>query len=73
MQEILFQELKNNVNSYCIFSWRSRRILCTKSSEDTKYFSEDRNVYEFSHEVIDAGADIVFGHGPHVPKGDGAV
>lgn len=24
------------------------------------------NVYEFSHAAIDAGADIVFGHGPHV-------
>lgn len=26
------------------------------------------NVYQFSHGVIDAGADIVFGHGPHVTR-----
>lgn len=26
------------------------------------------NVYEFAHLVIDAGADIVFGHGPHVTR-----
>ena len=26
------------------------------------------NPYAFSHAVIDAGADIVFGHGPHVPR-----
>ena len=26
------------------------------------------NPYAFSHGVIDAGADIVFGHGPHVPR-----
>jgi len=26
------------------------------------------NVYEFSHQVIDAGADVVFGHGPHVTR-----
>jgi poly-gamma-glutamate capsule biosynthesis protein CapA/YwtB (metallophosphatase superfamily) len=26
------------------------------------------NVYEFAHAVIDAGADIVFGHGPHVVR-----
>lgn len=26
------------------------------------------NVYAFSHEVIDAGADIVLGHGPHVTR-----
>lgn len=33
------------------------------------YVGEDRgNVYEFSHAVIDAGADIVFGHGPHVTR-----
>jgi poly-gamma-glutamate capsule biosynthesis protein CapA/YwtB (metallophosphatase superfamily) len=33
------------------------------------FLGEDRgNVYEFAHGVIDAGADIVFGHGPHVPR-----
>jgi len=26
------------------------------------------NVYEFAHTAIDAGADIVFGHGPHVTR-----
>jgi hypothetical protein len=31
------------------------------------FHGENRgNVYEFAHAVIDAGADIVFGHGPHV-------
>lgn len=34
------------------------------------FYGENRgNVYEFSHAVIDAGADIVFGHGPHVVRG----
>jgi len=33
------------------------------------FLGEDRgNVYEFSKMVIDAGADVVFGHGPHVPR-----
>lgn len=33
------------------------------------YLGEDRgNVYEFAKMVIDAGADVVFGHGPHVPR-----
>jgi hypothetical protein len=33
------------------------------------FYDEDRgNVYEFSHRMIDAGADIVFGHGPHVTR-----
>lgn len=26
------------------------------------------NVYEFSHRMIDAGADVIFGHGPHVTR-----
>lgn len=33
------------------------------------YFGENRgDVYKFSHTLIDAGADIVFGHGPHVTR-----
>lgn len=36
----------------------------------TEYFyGENRgNVYEFAHKVVDAGADVVFGHGPHVTR-----
>lgn len=33
------------------------------------FHGENRgDVYAFSHAVIDAGADIVFGHGPHVTR-----
>ena len=33
------------------------------------FFGENRgNVYKFAHAVIDAGADIVLGHGPHVTR-----
>lgn len=33
------------------------------------YLEEKRgNVKEFAHTCIDAGADIVYGHGPHVPR-----
>jgi hypothetical protein len=33
------------------------------------FYGENRgNVEEFAHAVIDAGADIVFGHGPHVTR-----
>lgn len=33
------------------------------------FVGEDRgDVYHFAHAVIDAGADIVFGHGPHVTR-----
>jgi hypothetical protein len=33
------------------------------------FHGENRgNVYKFAHEMIDAGADIIFGHGPHVTR-----
>ena len=33
-------------------------------------FGENRgNLREFSHRMIDAGADLLIGHGPHVPRG----
>lgn len=39
----------------------------TKKTET--YYGENRgNVYNFAHAVIDAGADVVFGHGPHVTR-----
>lgn len=37
--------------------------------ENEYFYGENRgNVYEFSHKMIDAGADIIFGHGPHVTR-----
>ena len=37
--------------------------------ETETFYGENRgDVYKFSHAVIDAGADIVFGHGPHVTR-----
>jgi hypothetical protein len=33
------------------------------------FHGEDRgNVYNFAHSMIDCGADVVFGHGPHVTR-----
>lgn len=33
------------------------------------FHGENRgDVYKFAHELIDAGADIIFGHGPHVTR-----
>ena len=33
------------------------------------YYGENRgDVHKFAHAVIDAGADIIFGHGPHVTR-----
>lgn len=36
---------------------------------DEIFYKENRgNVYSFAHAVIDAGADLVLGHGPHVTR-----
>jgi len=33
------------------------------------FYGETRgNVYEFAHRMIDCGADVIFGHGPHVTR-----
>lgn len=46
----------------------SSRQHVTKKTET--FYGENRgNVYAFSHKMIDAGADIIFGHGPHVTRG----
>jgi capsule synthesis protein PGA_cap len=39
------------------------------TKEDEMYLGYNRgNVYRFAHTVIDAGADVVVGHGPHVVR-----
>jgi len=39
----------------------------TRKSE--MFYGENRgNIYSFAHQMIDAGADIIFGHGPHVTR-----
>lgn len=33
------------------------------------FYGENRgNVFHFSHTLVDAGADVIFGHGPHVTR-----
>lgn len=45
---------------------RSRTNVTRKSEE---FVGENRgNVYEFAHLMIDNGADVILGHGPHVTR-----
>tara|TARA_B100001245_G_scaffold201919_1_gene162169 strand:- start:56 stop:1261 length:1206 start_codon:yes stop_codon:yes gene_type:complete len=45
----------------------SKNMHLTKEREF--YYGEDRgNIYEFSHAMIDTGADVILGHGPHVVR-----
>jgi hypothetical protein len=37
--------------------------------QDEKFLDADRgNIYDFAHRMIDAGADVIIGHGPHVTR-----
>ncbi len=37
--------------------------------KDEVYLGHNRgNIYNFTHALVDAGADIIFGHGPHVTR-----
>jgi poly-gamma-glutamate capsule biosynthesis protein CapA/YwtB (metallophosphatase superfamily) len=45
---------------------RSKQHVTRKT--ETFYGENRGNVYAFSHAMIDAGADIIFGHGPHVTR-----
>jgi poly-gamma-glutamate capsule biosynthesis protein CapA/YwtB (metallophosphatase superfamily) len=37
-------------------------------SNETLYGEDRGNIYEFAHRMVDSGADVVFGHGPHVTR-----
>lgn len=44
-----------------------KHLHVTRATE--RYYGENRgNVYEFAHMLVDHGADVVFGHGPHVVR-----
>jgi len=45
----------------------SDHLNVTRKTEH--YYGENRgNVYKFAHAMIDAGADVVLGHGPHIVR-----
>jgi poly-gamma-glutamate capsule biosynthesis protein CapA/YwtB (metallophosphatase superfamily) len=45
------------------------RAMTRVPRETEIFYGEERgDVYAFAHAVIDAGADVVLGHGPHVPR-----
>jgi hypothetical protein len=45
------------------------KALHTPYKFENLYGEPRGNVIQFAHEMIDAGADLVLGHGPHVPRG----
>ena len=67
------KEIVNHLDSICdiviiSFHGGAEGLKYNRVTKKREYFlGEDRgNIYEFSRFMIDNGADIVFGHGPHV-------
>jgi len=69
------QEIVKKLNAECdivIISFHggaegSKHTHVTRKTE--KFYGENRgNVYKFAHAMIDAGADVLLGHGPHVSR-----
>lgn len=53
----------------CHWGGEGEKFLHTRHETEI-FFGEDRgNLIAFSHAAIDAGADLILGHGPHVVRG----
>lgn len=69
MVKIAIEKLKKDFDIIIVSFHGGAEGLDARNVEDsTEYFlGENRgNVYAFAHAAIDAGADMVIGHGPHV-------
>jgi len=70
LQKII-QFLKQNADIVVVsFHCGNEGTTATHVSRKEEYFCERKrgNPYELAHMAVDAGADIVYGHGPHVPR-----
>ncbi len=69
--KLLVAELKKQVNVVIVsFHGGGEGAKFEHVTRKTEiFYKENRgNVYAFAHGVIDAGADVVLGHGPHVTR-----
>ncbi len=59
------------VSDICIVTFHGGAELSNRAVNQTEYYLKERrgNTIAFARAAIDAGADLVFGHGPHVLRG----
>jgi len=62
---------KNNDLVLVSFHGGAEGYKADRTPDQVEYLGDEErgNVIQFSHRVIDAGADLVLGHGPHVLRG----
>lgn len=69
--EALVRELKKKTNMVWVSFHAGAEGIGAQHVTRKKevFYGQNRgNVYEFAHKMIDAGADMVIGHGPHVVR-----
>lgn len=69
--QTIVRDLRRNADIVVVsFHGGAEGTRATRVPRQTEIFlNENRgDVWRFSHAVVDAGARIVFGHGPHVPR-----
>jgi len=69
-QEIVRQlKARNDIVIVSFHAGAEGRAYQHVTRQTETYLGENRgNVYEFAHKMIDAGADILLGHGPHITR-----
>ena len=66
------QKFAINPDGFHVFavSWDPDQIIWYVDGREERFLGEDRgNPRAFARAMVDAGADLVVGHGPHVLRG----
>jgi len=63
--------IAKKASDLCIVTFHGGAELSNRAVNQTEYYLDERrgNTIAFARAAIDAGADLVFGHGPHVLRG----
>lgn len=67
----MVEELKKNVDIIIVSVHSgSEGLSALHVPKKVEYYGDEMrgDIYRFSHILIDAGADLILGHGPHVPR-----
>lgn len=67
----IVEELKKSVNIVIVSVHSgSEGLSALRVPKKEEYYGDELrgDIYRFSHKLVDAGADLILGHGPHVPR-----
>lgn len=67
----MVEEFKKNVDIIIVSVHSgSEGLSALRVPKKVEFYGDEMrgDIYRFSHKLIDAGADLILGHGPHVPR-----